>query len=235
MKDYLEANVDDERAWWFYIASNAEDCKEQVEEMIKRIDGLYDAFGDFIIPTKVNIGYRFLPENLPLSDFSTVPGKGHPGKPQKKTFYSADGVEKSKLHHTIQDLKNQPVYIPIVAIKKNKVKLELESGTHYLGCSDPRYRYPNTNRSSGDGPFWEPIKPKKLHLSDRKAGAKRGFPFSYLLPVNLHTDIWFEDSELGQRNRQNLVEFLEAIETHLPVLTIRREPGVSAEQLKRVY
>lgn len=233
MNDYIEMKRDDERGWWFDIESTAASCSEQVEEIIQHLDGLYDAFDDFIVPKKVNVVYRILREDLPLSDMSTELREATPGYAYTKTLESEDGVGKTEVHQIIEKLRQQPLYVRTVRFKENDVKMELESGTHYIGRSDPRYVDPKYPPNAEKEPLFGPIRPYKLSISDTKRGMEEGFP--YYLPVRVHSDIWFADSWVGRRNRQNLIEFLESIETYLPVRSVEREPPDRLEQLKSIY
>lgn len=233
MTNYIETNYDEETQWGFLIQSSVDKCDDQAEEMLKRLSGLFDAFGEFIIPTEVNVSCHTLSENQPMSKCLT---EATSSTLERKTIRSEEGIKESDIHKNIQEYQDRTTYIHGITIDRNKVKIELESGIHYLGCDDSQYGYPETSQSSDQVPLWEPINPKKLIHNDWEAGVKEGYPFSYWLPVGIHSDIWFEDSELGQRNRENLTNFLEAIESNLPVFRVDREPGLhTVEQLKSVY
>lgn len=231
MTDFLEANFDEDTAWFLYIGSDAVTIDDQATEMLQHLSGLFDAFGDFIIPTKVTLHCRELAGNDTISERKS---EARDAPYRKHTYTSAEGVELTTIMDDFRQLND--LYISQVSIDDHKVKIELESGIYCISCDSPRYRYPEDSSATIEDPIWEPVDPGYMNFGDWDGVENDETPFSYLFPVSLHSDIWYEETDLAKRNQQNLREFLERVETNLPVISVRRERGLhSPEQLKEIY
>lgn len=233
MTDYLEANLDENTYWRFMIDSTAKTCNHQSEEVFQHLERLFDAFNDFIIPTEMSVNCRLMTENLGISDClsqaKSAPFKSH-------TFEVEQCDNTTHIEEDIDNSHNNSLYIPLFQIDQHKVKVELDSGTHYLDLESPRYRYPEQFTSSQENPLYEPVKPWSFFHSDWERGVEKGHPFSYTFRVSVHSDIWFQETDLGRRNRKNLAKFLQDVETNLPVFSVERKAGYqSIEKLEQIY
>ena len=193
-QSFVANRVNIDTMWIFKVRSDAEPSTN-VEEAISLVGNIFISFDDFIFPTSTE--YVLWVPQSGLSE--NVPATGE--------IESSNGITADEL---ITELRRQTGdgigTFRRLTIDGNLTRIFLEDGEHLIDSTSNRYQ-----QWARDGileqPPAEDIFRIDVFYSD-SSGEKYG---SYQIVVRTYTDIWFEETEIGERNRERLAVALDRL------------------------
>lgn len=215
-RDHVAIDPDNSHYWGFVLPSDAETSAEHVEEMTAVARNVLEATEGFLRPSRLlakfrtydDLSYPFDPEeDIPIgTDHTYVDPEGP---------VSADDVDPAAIPAEF------PYNLLKVISKDNEVRVELADGTRYVDRTEDCVPY-----RSGEAQDWDPNDdPVSVSVSHSENFDFDGVDTDhvYYVKVVVPGTIWFEDSELGDANREHLAGFLQRLDDRLDAGTVRRQ------------
>lgn len=199
--------------------------------MIDICEQFFQTFDEFLTPTEVEfhipcfpLGYE-LPASI--SDDTKL-------KTAQKTFRNSNGIGFEDVL-SATDIEDCPArWLPRITFNGTRVLIELEDGPVLADRTNHTVEY-KKKQSVGQDPTRDPIELVLLHGPNNWVSSSDS-EFATSIIVRTLSDIWFEDSKIGQENARNLAAFLERIDQTLPVANIDRSMDWQPiEQLEAIY
>lgn len=230
--EHVAVHADGDVMYWALIVpSSAETCEEQAQEMADLCERLFQTFGEFITPTDIEFHIPCFPSEheLPASMYDDAKIKT-----EHKDLHNPEGISVNEARAAMQVNNCPSRWIPKIEFDGNKVLVELENGPVVADRSNHTVEY-RKKEPIGQKPTRDPIELSLLH-GPNSWESEIESEFVTSVVVHLLSDIWFEDSELGQANARNLASFLERVEQTLPVEKIDRTTDwYPTEKLEAIY
>ncbi|SNZ15125.1 hypothetical protein SAMN06269185_2387 [Natronoarchaeum philippinense] len=230
--DHVAVHTDRGTMYWaLVVPSDAKTCEEQTREMTALCEQLFDTFGEFLTPTEIEFHVPCFPpgHELPASRSDDAKIKTAHRELRSSSGISVDDVLSAT---RINDCPSR--WLPLISFNGAKVLVELEEGPVVADRNNHTVEY-RRKRSTDQMPARDPLELELLHGPNSwKSEIKSEFVTSVM--VRTVSDIWFDDSELGQANARNLAAFLERIDQTLSVQKINRASDwLPVEQLQNIY
>lgn len=230
-KDHVAIKPDLDMNWTFLVPSTASTCSEEAREMTETSSLFFQTFGKFVVPVEATLYLQTFPagSSVPTSE------RGDPEKrinSQEITEFDSEGIEFTDLFSEC-DSTNLAYYIPEIQINRVKVNMRLQSGDVFVDRNNHSVTY-NVNTPQDRAPTYDPLYFELTHLANLDDIVDTDFVL--VLRVRTKTDIWFEETGIGESNRKRLRAFLKRIESTLPVQDVRRQTDWgSVDRMKEVY
>lgn len=190
-ESFVANRVDTGTKWIFTTLSDA-DPTANVEESLSLVAQLFAAFDGLVYPTTAEY-VLFVPESN-LDEYVSVTGEL-----ESVTGLTAEDVADEFLNRSDSERGT----FRRLTINQNKTRIELEDGEHLIDVSSDRYR-PWTGDERVEQPPAEDVFRIDVFYDDGSS-TKSSY---YEIVIWTYTDIWFEDTEIGARNRERLATAL---------------------------
>lgn len=217
-RDYavLRSGMDCE--WVFVIPSDAERCSEQSREMLETCAGLFDCCEDYIVPTRIKYKSFLFAEdvNIPVERGDT----DNKIEALEQELESSSGLDFGRLRESIESKCDHTSWIPNVHFPGVKVKLRLENGDKFVDRTRKSHLVVDGEMSTRTPPF-DPLRIDVNHVKNSDE-PDIDPEFVTYVKVDLQSDIWFEDSTIGEANRAYLQSFFACLEERLAVTKVTR-------------
>jgi hypothetical protein len=231
-RDHLAIQPDLEAYWKLAMASDATTCSEETEEMLVTCSELFDAFFGFIQPTGAKFKVTEDPSGHSLPTLKT--GEGDRLETTEVQLEMEDGIEYDDIKGAVQFPDERALWLPRIFFDSNKVKVNLAEGTQYLDRNSPCVTYRRTARVD-DQPQFDPLSMDIWHLENIPDN-QIDSDFIYMLSIRPHSDIWFEDGDIGLRNRELLSSFFERLEKTFHIEAVDRHSNwFPSSRLEEIY
>lgn len=215
--------------WTFFLESTANSCVEATDEVVEALNGVYTSFDDFIMPIDVWITKQNY-NNESGSPYSHRGAQAHQVNRSRVT--SEDGVSFQDIKVTLPDCRSnlETSRISYIRFYRMNVKIKLDDGEYRLGqfgegrSRVQQYRDVPKPEISETGHPPDLLRIDISHLSDDQIDPNGDHESDcFYIFVESNTDIWFEDSDIGRKNRERLLAFFERIVDNLPVYKIKQD------------
>lgn len=208
--------------WWFEIRSDVDSCAGAMEETKHLCEKLFDAFEDFITPITVDyyiLCYEEATRNPYRSDSDDY------SEQIDRTISNGNGLDFSDFVNSIPNNLTGDCRISGIKFTQANVQVVLQDGVYSLG----EHKH-SSNREFQ--PHTDPLRINLLHLPNKDISGQ--YPNGhYRISISARTNIWFEESDIGQKNRDILGSFFDRLVNGLPVTRILYEvPGQSRQEVK---
>lgn len=198
-EDFLAYAAQEETEWVFVVPIRSESVAGLYTETLTLIENCYDVFGSFVSPTKVEFLIGAVDADLSVAQLADYAVPDHPTI--RTTLSSRDGISWGMLESAVCGLDDSLLpYKHMLLLKfiRPEVTVTLADGVHTIGKNSPSFKQRDGTDKVRDPP-----------LDVEVQTFCNGDTPRHTVTVSLNTDIWFEDTELGEANRQRLREFLE--------------------------
>ena len=190
-ESFVANRVGIETDWIFKTRSTAEPSAN-VEESLSLLEQFFTAFDGFVYPTRAEY-VLWVPE---LSSDEDVPVTGE--------IESSDGVTASELAAEFRGHSdNGTGTFRRLTIDSNLTRIELEDGEYLVDADSNRYWM-----WTDDGVLEQPPAEDLFRIDvfyDDGSSTESSY---YEIVIWTYTDIWFEDTKIGARNRERLATAL---------------------------
>lgn len=202
--------------WVFYIAGKAEKVSETYEEILVIMKKLLDLLHEFYIPTKIEYSLLTFPEDVESGKtFDFRPSGG-----TSRTIQSTEGISFQKLMEDIQSIDFSPDEIKnirIIDIISGITRVSLNGNEKYIDKNSRElYKLWHYDEIVEEQPTID-----LFDINIRHCRPEKGINTVYSIAFWTHTDIWFEENEIGLKNRtrlryvfKKLYENFDVIDTH---------------------
>lgn len=230
--DHVAVHRDQGAVYWeLGVPSAAETCEEQTREMIELCEQFFQTFGEFLTPTEIEFHVPCFPagHELPASMYDDAKIK----MVQRK-LQSSEGISVDEFL-TATEISNCPSrWMPNIEFNGNSVLVELTNGPVVADRTNHTVEY-KKKQPTNEPPDRDLLEIDLLHGPASSKSIIEAEFATYII-VDLNSDIWFEDSEIGRVNAQNLAAFLERIHDTLPVEEVNRTSDwYPVERLEEIY
>lgn len=193
-ESFVANRGDIETAWVFKAFSDA-GPSGNVEESLSLCEQLFAAFDGLVFPTRLEyvlwVAGTDSDEKVPIADEIESVG-GITSDELVAEFQSHEGSEGGTFRR--------------LTIDGTRTRIDLVDGEHLIDLTSDRYRS-WTDDGIGDQPPAED--PFKIEVFYNEGPGDA--PNYYQIVVRTYTDIWFEDTEVGERNRKRLATALDSL------------------------
>ena len=190
-QSFVANRVDIDTMWVFKAVSEAEPSAN-VEEAVSLVDDLLASFDGFVYPTNTEY-VLWVPEAGSDED---VPVTGE--------IESPNGLTTDELTTELREYTDgRPGTFRRLTIDGNRTRIDLEDGEHLIDATSDRYRQ-WTRKGFLEQPPAEDVFRIDVFYNDG-SDAESNY---YQVVARTYTDIWFEDTEIGERNRERLATAL---------------------------
>lgn len=231
-KDHVAIKPSLDANWTFLVPSTSNTCSAEADEIIETCSKLFEAFEDFVVPVEATYNLQTFPAD------SLVPTSPN-GSPDERidsqeiVKENEEGIQFETLFEKYSTSSESAYYIPELRINRTKVMMYLESGDVYVDRENHSVFYKG-NVPQDQVPTYDPLSFEVTHLADLDDVVSTNFVI--VIRVRTKTDIWFENTDIGEVNRSRLQALLERIESNLPVESVRRETGWDIiGQMEEIY
>jgi hypothetical protein len=210
--------------WRFNVRGKAKYISETQEQVLEIIKKLFETNENFFIPTRIRYALLIYSQDGPVNTIVEYPSIAGPADKIPRYLESDAGL-------SYQDFKNDILKIdsPKNAIRSigyvelsGKVKIYLNGKDVFIDCHSPADLY-----SVWDGEkaiFYEPLtNPLSIEIMQSSSkGENKSVtvddPAYYDISYDTHTDIWFEDNEIGRANCKRLRQIFDKIQKNFEVV-----------------
>lgn len=190
-ESFVANRVDIDTAWVFKTLSDAEPSAN-VEEAVSLVDDLLASFDGFVYPTNTEY-VLWVPEADSDED---VPVTGE--------IESPNGLTTDELTTELRDYTDGgPRTFRRLTIDGIRTRIDLEDGEHLIDATSDRYR-----QWTREGVLEQPPAEDLFRIDVLYSDGSGSNSNYYQVVVRTYTDIWFEDTEIGERNRERLATAL---------------------------
>jgi hypothetical protein len=227
-RQHVAIDPDYNTFWGFILPAEAETCSQEVEEFTSNCTNLFGTFNDFLVPIELQYYIRLYAtdEQIPWES------EAEPIDTIERTLIDNDGIDVDDFVTSTQVEREGAPWIPQIEFDRNKVRVRLETGDHLSDRTNRCTRYQHGEPLERES-SWDPITISISHTPNRS------YPdvdseYIYQVGFYLQSDLWFEETEIGEKNRDYLSAFLERVENTLPVAKVVRDPERESD-LQRIY
>lgn len=229
-EEHVQTHSESVATWGFLVPSNAERCSEAMNEITALCEGLFEAFGDFVVPLRIQYQLQERPEGARVPHPSRDPP---PRKVRTIDLRSEDGIGIATVVESFRGDSHASMYVSELPLERNRVKVWLGSGDEYLDRENS-HTVPAMSDPADRGVWHDPLSIRLLHAPFDIEGVST--EFIYYLSVRLFSDIWFEETSRGQVNREYLVDFFRRLHDQLAVEVVERRSRLySLARLREIY
>ncbi|WP_132061021.1 hypothetical protein [Halorussus amylolyticus] len=211
-ESFVANRVDIDTAWVFKTVSDAEPSAN-IEEAVSLVNDLLASFDGFVCPTNTEY-VLWIPE--PDSD-GDVPVTGK--------IESPNGLTAAEITTELREYTDGGTgTFRRLTINGNRTRIDLKDGEHLIDATSDRYRQWTGEEVIDQSPVEDVFRIDVFYndSSDDRCNY-------YQIAVWTYTDIWFEDTELGERNRERLAVALDRLVDALDVICVDFESRVISE------
>lgn len=185
--------------WEFYITGKAEKLSETCDEIIEVVETLFAILQGFYIPTKIEYNLLTFPKDVPAGEtFNSKPSGG-----TTRIIQSIEGISFQKLKEDVQSIvlpRDGIKNIRGIEIKSGKTKVSLNGKDSYIDRnSKEHYKWCLHDEIIEEQPIRD-----LFEIDIRHCKPENGVDTIYAISFWTYTDIWFEDTEIGLKNRNQL-------------------------------
>ena len=189
--------------WTLTIDCEAERIAETYDELLEICDGVFYAAKGFLTPTVVSYALNEFTEDL---DTGSMYDTG-PTSIWKDEIQSTEGLDYEKIAGHIGDYAETLggiVSIAEVKVEAARVAVSLSDRDVEISReTEELYRWMNHGELVDRRPVYDPLEITVLRRNEVPSGKP-----VYKVCVDIHSDIWYENDEIGERNRALLADFL---------------------------
>lgn len=231
-RDHLAIQPDLECQWVFIVPSDVKYCSEQSSEMLETCTTLFEDFQNFITPTAIDYNLFLFSEDIPVPVENTDTDEKIDMLEQQ--LEKDLGLESRDLIDSISRSGNHVYWIPFTNFHRNKVQIWLMDRDQKINRNDSCIAYRNGGQLDRK-PMLDPLKLDVWHVPTEK-GISHSTDFEFQITIQLHSDIWFEKTDIGNTNRKYLRSFFKRIVRDLPVAHVKRSCNwYSTSRLEEIF
>lgn len=220
--DFVAIDEDFECLWRFTFASIREGRGSRLEQSLSGVRRFFDALDGFIRP--LQFSYQLSsPESADSADGS---------EGSWREVSSESGISWSDVAQDARRVASSAsVEIVGFEVEHAAVRISLADGDYHVDRHASRCKRWETGEVVDAVPWFDPLSLKLRPAPSWTAGTEG----MYRITVESHTELWFEDTDVAERNRVRLAEFLDRIrETFHPTSIECRSNWRSEEELDAV-
>lgn len=216
-RDHVAISTATAVTWNFIVPSEATTCADQASEMTDICAQLFDAFGDFLTPIGLRYGIAIYSEDreIPYGD-----GQTEPVEEVVQELRDESGITASDFVTSTHVDYPGVRWIPRVGFDNNQLKIRFKDGDRYVDRSDC-VAYVKRNPVNWN-PTWDPLEIKVGHVPNRSY-EDIDAEYIYRISVGLLSDVWIEQSDLGEINQTYLSAFLNRLAEAIAFKQIKRD------------
>lgn len=218
-EDHAAIDPDYSHKWVFVIPTNAERSGEHLKEITSIAKDIFQSSSNFLRPIQLSYFVRLYAKthHYPFDDENA-----EPFDTLKRHLENDEGVSFEAFETSTEHSHDGPFRIPRISFDRNRVRIQLADGEHYLDRATKCVPY-RAGEPLDREPSWDPLTITISHAPNLDYPAI-DTEYVYLVSVELRSQIWFEPSPVGDVNRKHLSAFLERLAAALPFEKIQREP-----------
>jgi hypothetical protein len=223
-RDFIEIDTDVGAFWCFTIPSNATNCTEATEETIEHCRELFRCFDGFIIPTRIECtllyydGEETDPRRISREEFTDR---------ERPSVQSEDGISFDQFSDIIPGESTDPMCIATVDFKHNNIAVHLKDEVSFIGQAGQSH-----SQLRPSDPYLDPLRITLRYFPNREQPDINTKGFHQIM-IKANSDIWFEQSEIGENNRELITDFFNSIVDALPVEMVEYDRDHGAR--KKLY
>ncbi|WP_435359919.1 hypothetical protein [Haloarchaeobius sp. DFWS5] len=204
--------------WVFELPAESTSISEEPSELVDVCERLFEPIDGFLTPGVAEFSVRVYPQNYPVEDIVELKHD------TSRVCRQAVAVERRIVALTnalesveVNDTEHR--FVGTITLPLPETKFILTGGEYWIG---PGHERQCANRSGHEpsGPTSHP--PVEIEVSFGKrpdAERARTDPKTiFRLWIRTETDLWFEDTKIGAKNRRNLAAWLDAIESEFDLV-----------------
>lgn len=189
--------------WTFTIDCKAETIAETYGELLGVCNGVFQAGKHFLTPTVVAYALNGFDDDLDVKDMYDT----SPRDVSSDGIRSDDGLDYEQVAVHIgehAESMDSVVSISEVKIEAARVHVTLDGRDAEVSReTEDLYRWVNHGELVDRQPVCDPIEVTVLRRKDYPSDVP-----VYKVCIDIHSDIWYESDEIGERNRERLSDFL---------------------------
>lgn len=203
--------------WDFVIPAEEMMCSEQATEMTTLVKQLFDTFETFLTPIELEYGIALYAEDrIPPFGDETV----EPVETIRRKLRDETGVTASDFVTSTRVAQSGARFMPRIPISHNRLQMWFGDDDQFVDRTDC-VSYLKGEPVNWE-PTWDPIELVVLYVPNSHH-ERSCSEYTFRIRVSLHSDVWIEQTELGDRNREYLSQFLERIGNIRSVKFVERE------------
>lgn len=186
--------VDERLEWIIEIPGKAVGVTGRIDEEINIVSSFIDSFENIIIPLEIEFVMHWSDGEMK----SAAVAESATGQ-----VSSNEGITKTNLLEAIGEFvpdSEVSQLLTRVRLKRCKTRLRLSDGDHWLEAGSSRFRVFDGETPDGEAPA------DVFTISIFDKDPFTDGPTEYEVYLRSNTDIWFEDTQVGQTNRRRLIE-----------------------------
>ena len=198
-KTYAAYNGGMEAKWAFKIRATEETPSERREAVLQLIEQFFNAFDGFLRPLRSECVVGEVDTDVDANAFASRElsnsrsyGIEFSSKDPYQEVWNAIGLDKNSTKRTI--------WITRFSIDQAAVKISLADGDYWLDADSDQYRRGSDDYIDNESPKQPPLRMSLFHTAPSPSSEHQ-----YYIKVRTYTDIWFENTRIGQANRKRLV------------------------------
>jgi hypothetical protein len=215
--DFVTSEGNTSFNWSYTIGPRATKGEEILEEEISIIKQFFEVFPSFSTPLKMEY------------DFCEVPKGKRPAEAKRNRsdcvsseIESFDGIGFKKFEQVVDDERRKGRnFIDELYFSKTRTKVNLREGEEWIDYkSDDKYMYwyrgGIEEGTPSRGPLTFSLFTSTVLSRDESKDGRYDFAYSFV--IHSKSDIWFQDNEIGRKNRERLARSLRDFEQGLNVV-----------------
>lgn len=217
--------------WALVLPSRARTCEDQATGMIDHCEQLYGTFEDFLTPTEIEFFVHCFPQGQELPVTVTDEERL---QAIECDLRDENGIQLTEVVDAARVSQQCSRWIPRIGFSGNQVLVELEAGRVYADRTMHTAEYVSGKLLDRE-PTRDPLEIVLLH-SQNTSHPEIDSDYVTSVIVSPLSDVWFEDTEIGGKNRRHLSSFLERIDESLPVEVVERTSDwLPVDELEAVF
>lgn len=203
-RDFVTFRPSISTGWELFVPVEADTPGSLLEETCTVLEGI-DATSHFFSPTGFEYSAHVGGDVSEVVELTNLEG-GKAGRVDSSDDESLS-LMVAELHNRLEALETT-VWLSNVRFDRGWTNIRLVDGDHRIDMNSTRYKRTSDGEPTDRNPTREPLTISVFVNIDRT-------PQQYEVVVWTHTDIWFEDTDIGAINRTRLGDALERLRDEL--------------------
>lgn len=218
-RDHVAVYSDRRYEWTFVVPSVAEEAAEHGTEIVALCKSVLANCENFLTPTRITTYVRRYDRG---TEYPFESDGAAPHETTESVVEDADGVRAERYETSLDLPRGYPFRIPRIYFDHTRVRVCLEDGLHDADRTQNCFLYSDEERLDQE-PTVDPVSVSIAHAQNMDHSEITA-DFVYYVEVALNSDLWFEDTGIGQDNREQLRRFLDRLDSEISSVELVRNP-----------
>lgn len=220
--------------WGFYVPCHATRISEVLNEFVQIAENVYFRDDRFIQVNEISANIVALPRDTDVDSILGVDGEYSPVATTSTNISGTDGLSFEEFRKGINEVSFPPDSVPYLRKTRTcdvRVNTFIDGSDRYVSRNTPEHlrTWSRTDQSVLDvGPFEDAL---AIQIKHTEAGKNVPTSSEFGIVVWTYTDIWFENTEIGRRNRKRLSKYLTYLAEELDVAYTEHDSNYYQSQM----